>query len=142
MEQIRLRTTGLGFGFRFSVRSCDKGHALIHKFCCNLSVDVTLNVRFTTNGMCAKNNTHILVYALQTSNNRVTSTGDPDGKINIAMLIFGNAEKLCPFCLMKQNKIHGFTWADQDWIGPMILKHFADQDLIGFNFCGSGLHSD
>jgi len=39
---------------------------------------------------------------------------------------------------MRQNKIHGFTWADQDWIGPMIFKIlqimtgsdsiFADQD--------------
>ena len=37
--------------------------------CCNLSVGVTLNVRFTTNGMCAKNNTHI--YVARTSNNRV-----------------------------------------------------------------------
>ena len=27
------------------------------KFCCNLSVGVALNVWFTTNGMCAKNNT-------------------------------------------------------------------------------------
>jgi len=39
---------------------------------------------------------------------------------------------------MRQNKIHGFIWADQDWIGLMILKNlrirtgsdstFADQD--------------
>jgi len=28
-------------------------------YCCNLSVDVVVNVRFTTNEMCAKNNTHI-----------------------------------------------------------------------------------
>ena len=46
------------------------------------------------------------------------------------------------FCLMRRNKIHGFTWADQDWIGLMIFKNFADQDRIGFNFCGSGLDSD
>jgi len=39
---------------------------------------------------------------------------------------------------MRQNKIHGCTWADQDWIGLMIFKNFADQDWIGFNFCGSG----
>jgi len=26
---------------------------------------------------------------------------------------------------------------DQDWIGLMIFKHFADQDWIGFNFIGS-----
>jgi len=37
--------------------------------CCNLSVGVALNVRFTMNGMCAKNNTHI--YVARTSNNRV-----------------------------------------------------------------------
>jgi len=27
---------------------------------------------------------------------------------------------------MRQNKIHGFTWADQDWIGLMIFENFAD----------------
>jgi len=36
-------------------------------YCCNLSVDVALNVLFTTNEMCAKNNTHI--YVARTSNN-------------------------------------------------------------------------
>jgi len=40
----------------------------------NLSVGVALNVRFTTNGMCTKNNTHI--YVARTSNNRVISSGD------------------------------------------------------------------
>jgi len=65
-----------------------------------------------------------------------------DCKINIAMLNFGNAKKLCLFCLKRQNNIHGFTWADQDWIGPMIFKNFPDQDWIGLNFCGSGLDSD
>ena len=35
------------------------------------SVCVALNVRFTTNGMCSKNNTHI--YVARTSNNRVIS---------------------------------------------------------------------
>jgi len=43
---------------------------------------------------------------------------------------------------MRQNSIRGFTQADQDWMGPMIFKNFADQDWIGFNFCGSGLDSD
>jgi len=37
--------------------------------CCNLSVGVVLNVWFTKNGMCAKNNTHI--YVAETSNRRV-----------------------------------------------------------------------
>jgi len=40
------------------------------------------------------------------------------------------------------NKIHGFIWSHQDWIGLMIFKSFADQDWIGFNFCRSGLDSD
>jgi len=39
-------------------------------------------------------------------------------------------------------KIHDFTLADQDWIGPMIFKNFVDQHWIGFNFIGSGLESD
>jgi len=34
------------------------------------------------------------------------------------------------------------TLADQDCIGVMISKTFADQDWIGFNFFGSGLDSD
>jgi len=49
---------------------------------------------------------------------------------------------MCLICLMRQNKIHGFIWADQDWIGQMIFKNFADQDWIGFNFCRSELDSD
>jgi len=36
---------------------------------CKLSVGVALNARFTTNGMCAKNNTHM--YVVRTSNNKV-----------------------------------------------------------------------
>ena len=42
--------------------------------CCNLSVDVALNVRFTTNGMCAKNNN--VIYLARTSNNRVIMACD------------------------------------------------------------------
>jgi len=45
------------------------------------------------------------------------------------------------FCLIRQNKIF-FILADQDWIGLMIFKNFAEQDRIGFNFIGSGLGSD
>jgi len=41
-----------------------------------------------------------------------------------------------------KHKMHGFTWADQEWISLMIFKNFADQDWIGFNFCRSGLDSD
>ena len=66
----------MGLGFGYSVRSCDKDHALIQVYCCNLLVDVALNVRFTTAGMCAKNNTHLLEYAARTSNSRVISSGD------------------------------------------------------------------
>jgi len=40
--------------------------------CCNLSVDVVLNVWFTMNGMCAKNKTHME----WKHNNRVVSSGD------------------------------------------------------------------
>jgi len=42
--------------------------------CCSLSVGVALNVRFTTNGMCVKNNTHI--YVARTSNNGVIMACD------------------------------------------------------------------
>ena len=35
------------------------------KDCCNLSAGVALDVRFTTNGMCAKNNTHIYIWRKQ-----------------------------------------------------------------------------
>jgi len=42
--------------------------------CCNHVVSVVLNVRFTTNGMYVKNNTHI--YVSQTSRNRMSTTWD------------------------------------------------------------------
>jgi len=42
--------------------------------CCNLSVGVVLNLRFTTNGMCVKSNTHI--YVARTSNNRMIMVCD------------------------------------------------------------------
>ena len=48
----------------------------------------------------------------------------------------------CQFCLMKQNKMHGFTLVDQDGIGLMIFKNFVDQVWIEYNFCGSGLDLD
>ena len=50
-------------------RSCGR-----HACCCNLSVRVALNVQFTTNGMCAKNNTHL--HVARTSNNIVSTTCD------------------------------------------------------------------
>jgi len=40
----------------------------LEQWCCNLSVGVALNVWFTTNGMCAKNNIH--TYVARTSNNK------------------------------------------------------------------------
>jgi len=42
--------------------------------CYNLSIDIALNVWFTTNGMCVKNNTHM--YVPQTSNNTVIAAHD------------------------------------------------------------------
>jgi len=42
--------------------------------CCNLLVGIVLNVRFTTNAMCAKNTTHI--YVVRTSNIRVIMACD------------------------------------------------------------------
>jgi len=29
---------------------------------------------------------------------------------------------------MRQNKLHGFTCVDQDWLRLMIFKNFADQE--------------
>jgi len=81
----------LDLGFGFSVRSCDKDHALIQVYCCNLSVDVALNVRFTTKGMRAKNNTHIHVYVARTSNSRVISSRD------LYYCLLPQCETLCTF---------------------------------------------
>jgi len=39
-------------------------------------------------------------------------------------------------------KIDYFTWTDQDWIGLMIFKNFADKGWFGFNFMESDLDSD
>ena len=38
---------------------------------------------------------------------------------------------------MRKNKIHSLIWADQDWIGSMIFKNFANQDW----FCAENFHS-
>jgi len=43
-------------------------------FTCDSVATSPLNLRFTTSGMCAKNNTHM--YVARTSNNRVISSGD------------------------------------------------------------------
>jgi len=40
--------------------------------CCSLSVSIVLNVRFTTNGMCVMNNTHVP----RTSRNKMITTWD------------------------------------------------------------------
>jgi len=50
--------------------------------------------------------------------------------------------KIAPAVLLRheaKEKKNDFTMADQDWIGLMIFKNFANQDWIGFNFIGSGL---
>jgi len=66
--------------------------------CCNLSVGVAVYMRFTTNGMCTKNNTHI--YVAQTSNNRVISLGSP---LLLAVTVQGFAHM--PFGFSNRNKI-------------------------------------
>jgi len=38
--------------------------------------------------------------------------------------------------------MNDFTLVDQDWIGLMIFKNFADQVWIRFKFIGPGLDSD
>jgi len=55
---------GAGFAKKnvWSVWFVVKGRAC----CCNLSADVALNMWFTTNGMCAKNNTHMYMWREQT----------------------------------------------------------------------------
>jgi len=73
--RFRVEVSSWGLWLRFGVRSCDKDHAIIQVYCCNLSVDVALNnVQFTTMGMCTKNNTHILVCG--TNKQWVISSGD------------------------------------------------------------------
>jgi len=53
-------------GFRSRSQACC--------LCCNLPVGVALNVRFTTNGMCAKNKNHM--YLTRRSNNSVIAAHD------------------------------------------------------------------
>ena len=58
----------LALSFSFITKSPDQPCCK----CCNLSVSVVLNVRFTMNGMRVKNNTHI--YVAQTSSNRMNTS--------------------------------------------------------------------
>jgi len=51
-----------------------RGQEFENYSCCNLSAGVALNARFTTNGMCAKNNTRI--YVARKSNNTVIVVRD------------------------------------------------------------------
>jgi len=51
----------------FTKRTCNR-------CCCNLSVEVALNVRISMNGMCTKDKSHI--YVAQTSKDGMTSSGD------------------------------------------------------------------
>jgi len=134
---------GLAFWFRFWVRfqvqcfrPCDRDqHALtqVHHPC------------YLTN---STNWVHVM-------SNNSSSAFASDVKINTASINFGNGKGCVYFaswgCVYYASrgcfaswgkKIHGFSWADQDWIRLMILKSFADQDWIGFNFCRSGLDSD
>jgi len=78
---------------------------LISWACCNLSVGVALNMWFTTNGMCAKNNTHI--YVARTSNDRVIAAHD------LYCCLLPQCEALRTCC-------SGF---------PIATKWFCDQDM-------------
>ena len=59
---------------RFNLKRKGSGGKRVCHFCLNVatSVSVALNVRFTTNGICMKTNTHI--YVAQTSNNKMILT--------------------------------------------------------------------
>jgi len=46
---------------------------------------------------------------------------------------------LCLFCLMRQIKYMGFYMGGSGLDQTDDFQNFADQDWIGFNFCGSGL---
>jgi len=58
-----------------------------------------------------------------------------DGKTYTALLNFGNAENLCLFCLMRQNKIaymvlHGRIRTGADWWFSKILRNRTGSDSI------------
>jgi len=78
--------------------------------CCNLSVGVALNVWFTANGMCAKNNTHI--YVARTSNNRVIMACD----LYCCLL---------PMCEALLNCRSGFPIATTSQVGATYLKMYG-----------------
>jgi len=82
--------------------------------CCNLSVSVVLNVRFTTNGMCMKNNTHIFV--VRTGRNRMSTTCD---LYPATMWIFAhklsrlsNRNNVVLLCDQDVKVMPGATWTD------------------------------
>jgi len=62
------------FYLSFSLSVISKSLAQLSCRCCNHSVSVVLNVRFATNGMYVKNNTHI--YVSHRSRNRMSTTWD------------------------------------------------------------------
>jgi len=56
--------------------------------CCSLSVSVVVNMRFTTNGMCGKKNTHVS----RTSGNKTITTWD------LYCCLVPQCEALCTCC--------------------------------------------
>ena len=129
---------GLAFRFRFwaqvqCFRPCDRDqHALTH-------VHHPCHLTNSTNWV------HLMA-------NNSSSAFASDGKIKTAFLNFGNGKGCVYFaswgCVYFASRGCFVSWGKikyvvlYGWIGPMIFKNFADQDWIGFNFCGSGLDSD
>jgi len=68
------RLSQFAFCLSLSLSVISKSLAQFCWKCCNHSVSVVLNVRFATNGMYVKNNTHI--YVSQTSRIRMSTTWD------------------------------------------------------------------
>jgi len=62
------------FAFYLSLSLSVISKNLAHSFCkcCSLSISVVVNLRFTTNGMCMKNNTHVA----RTRRNKISKTWD------------------------------------------------------------------
>jgi len=87
--------------------------------CCNLSIGVALNVRFTTKRMCAKNN--IRKFVARTSNNRVIATH----YLYCYLLPQSEALRTCRLDFHRLSTLllaHFSTWRHTDQVASTIAK--------------------
>jgi len=86
----------------------ERNRGLKRMGCCSVSVGAALNARFTTNGMCVKNSTHM--YVARTSNKRVIAAGD------LSIVACCNSSKLSVHAARALRSQQGLKRTSLEWM--------------------------